>query len=285
MNLLAIFYWDPARELFSFNIPLLGRPILWYGLLFALGCLIGHAILRRSLKQDPVLTADAKLIADKLSFYGIIGMLVGARLGDILFYQDWTAVLDQPGSIFRVWAGGLASHGAGVGILVALLLFHVRFKSRFPSLTRNRLLELVVVPAAFAGFMIRLGNFINQEILGTKTTLPWAVVFGHPADGSYPAPRHPVQLYESIFYLLTFGLLFYISRRPLREGRIGGLFLVLVFGFRFLVEMIKEEQSAHLLGLSWPFTMGQLLSLPFFLLGLWLVAGKQLVAQIQIKRD
>jgi prolipoprotein diacylglyceryltransferase len=124
------------------------------------------------------------------------------------------------------------------------------------------------LPAAGAAFFIRIGNFINQEILGTPTTVPWAVVFGHPADGRASLPRHPVQLYEALFYLAMFVFLM-VSRKKWRkwkEGRALGLFLALIFGFRFYIEFFKEEQSWHLAGSY--LTMGQWLSIPFFLVGL-----------------
>ncbi|MCB1110961.1 MAG: prolipoprotein diacylglyceryl transferase, partial [Chlamydiia bacterium] len=114
------------------------------------------------------------------------------------------------------------------------------------------------------------GNFINQEVLGTVTAVPWAIVFGHPIDGSVPAPRHPAQLYEALFYCLTFLVFWRLFPRLLHPvGRLAGLFFIVTFGFRFLVEYVKEEQS-YIFGSAW-ITMGQLLSVPLILFGITLL--------------
>jgi prolipoprotein diacylglyceryl transferase len=210
--------------------------------------------------------------AEQLMFYVIIGAIVGSRLGDLLFYQSWEGILRHPFSIFAVWEGGLASHGGAIGILIAFWIYAVRQK--FPFWTT---VDFAVIPTAIAAVFIRLGNFMNQEILGTPSTLPWAVLFRHPADGGAIVPRHPVQLYEAIWYLCTFLLLmvYWHRREPFKPaGRTTGLFLVLVFGFRFFIESIKVEQSAHLSAASL-LTMGQMLSIPFIALGLFLFSGNR----------
>lgn len=254
--------------MFQFNLPFLGRPILWYGFLFALGFFIGYWILLYLLKHLPqnAVKTQAKIVAEKLTFYVIIGTIVGARLGDVLFYQSPAVYLSDPLSIIKVWEGGLASHGGAAGILTALWLF----SRKYTMLPWSRWLDLVIIPTGVVGFFIRVGNFINQEILGTITTASWAVVFGHPADHSLPSPRHPVQLYEAFYYLALFFLLFWcFQKKKLRDGQISGLFLILVFAFRFVIEFFKEEQSA-LMGTHFLCDMGQLLSLPFIVLGLYL---------------
>jgi len=266
----SIIYWDPKPEMFHWNIPLLGRPILWYGFLFAVGFLIGYKILlsllrhysRKEVKQN------AKFFAEKLTLYVVLGTVIGARLGDVLFYQSWHQILRDPFSVIKFWEGGLASHGGAVGILIALGLFSRRY-----HLNWKEVLDWVAIPTGVAGFFIRIGNFVNQEILGTKTSVPWGVVFGHPADGSIPAPRHPVQLYEAFFYLAVFFLLYFWARpKKWPPGKIGGLFITLVFLFRFCIEFFKEEQSAWFSG---SIDMGQLLSLPLIGLGLFLLARKK----------
>jgi prolipoprotein diacylglyceryl transferase len=151
------------------------------------------------------------------------------------------------------------------------LLFSYRLRHTEPSLSSIRLLDFISIPTALAGCCIRLGNFINQEVLGTATDLPWAVVFGHAADHSRPFPRHPVQIYEALFYLAVFFLLWRLSFRPFflkTQGKLIGLFLILIFGFRFLIEFFKIEQSRLLTSSS--LTMGQWLSLPALLAGLLL---------------
>lgn len=210
-----------------------------------------------------------KDIAEKLTAYVVIGTILGARVGDVLFYHSWADIAQDPLIFIKFWEGGLASHGGAAGIMIALVIFQRKYK----VFSWIKLLDILAVPAGLVGCFIRLGNFINQEVLGKLTDVPWAVVFGHPADHSLPAPRHPVQIYEALFYLLVFLLLFFL-RKEKKEGYLSGLFFVLVFGFRFAVEFLKEEQSA-LMG-SHPFLdMGQLLSVPFIIFGLFLLLRKQ----------
>lgn len=211
----------------------------------------------------------AVLLTDRLVVYMLIATVVGARLGHFLFYENPKDYLANPLELFKVWEGGLASHGAALAILIALYIFSRRVKNIAKGLSWIRLLDFVAVPVALCGSFIRVGNFFNQEILGKKTSLPWGVVFGHPADHSFPAPRHPVQLYEAFFYILVFLLLWRLTYRLkflLGEGKLIGLFLILVFGFRFFVEFLKMEQS-HLLSTAPLLTMGQILSIPMVLLG------------------
>lgn len=264
--MISAIYWDPNPK--AFTIPYLEIPILWYGVLFAAGFVIGFPvfvdILTRYLGADQ--KKKAEQLTDKLTFYMVVATVVGARLGHFLFYERPSEYLNDPMTILKIWEGGLASHGAAIAIPIALYLF----SKRHPIISTLKLLDFVSVPTTLAGFCIRLGNFINQEILGTPTNVPWAVIFGHPADRSYPIPRHPVQLYEALFYLATFALLYLLTRKRyfLRTpGVLFGLFLTLVFGFRFVVEYLKLEQS-HLSTLS-NYTMGQLLSIPAIIVGLY----------------
>lgn len=211
----------------------------------------------------------AVIITDRLVIYMLIATVVGARLGHFLFYEDLSGYFDDPFEIFRVWEGGLASHGAAVAIILALVLFSKKMEKMAKGLTWIRLLDFVAVPTALCGCFIRIGNFFNQEILGSPSSLPWAVTFGHPADHSFPIPRHPVQLYEAFFYLLVFALLWRLTYRIrflLSPGKLIGLFLILVFGFRFFIEFLKMEQS-HLLEPNSLLTMGQILSIPMVVLG------------------
>ncbi len=235
--------------------------------------------------ENPALAAfreetksQTKRLADRALMAVGLGAIVGARLGDVFFYQEAATWWHDPLSILYVWEGGLASHGGAVGILLALALLARRLqREKFGVYTFLALLDRVVPCVALAGACIRIGNFFNQEILGTPSNLPWAVLFLHPADGGAVVPRHPVQLYESFAYLALFGLLFTLwIKRPSfrREGLCSGLFLVLLFGFRFLIEFVKVEQSEYTL-IPW-LTMGQILSLPFLLLGLYLLRREHL---------
>ncbi len=269
LNILAFFYWDPAKEIFPFDLPLLGRPLLWYGALFALGFLLGHSILLYLLRQEKL--SHPKEIAEGITFSVILGAVIGGRLGDVIFYENWAHLAQDPFSILRVWEGGLASHGGVLGVFVALAWF----LRKHPSFTWLRLLDWLVVPTGVVACCIRLGNFINQEVLGKVTTLPWAVIFGHPLDGSYPEPRHPVQLYEALYYFLSFFVFFFLYKhwKKRKEGQLAGLYLIYIFTFRFLIEFLKEEQSYWM---SQGFLdMGQYLSLPLILLGFFLLFGKQ----------
>lgn len=272
-------HWDPKPEIFT--IPYLNWPILWYGLFFTLGFAVGFPIfvsilaryfslrLENKKKSKEEIKKKATAIADKITFYMVVATVVGARIGHFLFYEKPSAYLQDPLEIFRVWEGGLASHGAAIAIIIALIFFSYRIRQSDPDLSWIRLLDFVSVPTAFAAFCIRVGNFFNQEILGTPTNVPWAVVFGHPIDHSVPTPRHPAQLYEAFFYLAVFGVLFFLSRKPRFlqvRGKLIGIFLILVFGFRFVIEFLKVEQS-QIISFASSFTMGQLLSLPVFVLG------------------
>jgi prolipoprotein diacylglyceryl transferase len=274
-------FWDPKPEIFT--LPYLHWPILWYGLLFALGFLGGFPLFVSTLARylaivqpasaRETLRKEATGIADKLLVFMIIATIVGARLGHFLFYEHPATYLHNPWEILRVWEGGLASHGAVLAILVALALFRFRIRAHYPTLSWIKLLDLISPPAALIAGCIRIGNFFNQEILGTPSTLPWAIVFGHPADHSLPTPRHPAQLYEAIAYMIIFFILWCLSRRPLflaQTGKLSGLLLIGIFAFRSLIECVKEEQS-HLLSSSFPLTMGQLLSVPILVLGGWLL--------------
>lgn len=258
--------------MFHFNLPLLNRPILWYGFFFALGFFLAYLVLLSLIKRLPELSKSAKMIAEKMTFYTILGAVIGARLGDLLFYQSFSDIVHDPLIIIKVWEGGLASHGGAAGILLALYILSLKLRKEFPKLTFLALLDLAVIPTGLAAAFIRLGNFFNQEILGKATQIPWAVVFGHPADGSYPTPRHPVQLYEAFFYLITFTTLYLLwnSGKIRSKGKASGLFLILIFTFRFFVEFLKEEQSVHVSLLN----MGQWLSLPFIGLGFFLFFRK-----------
>lgn len=252
--------------MFHWNIPFLGRPILWYGVFFALGFVIGYYTLLSQLKhvEEKKVRERPKFWADKIVFYVVLGTVIGARLGDVLFYQGWDLLLKDPWSAVKFWEGGLASHGGVVGITIAIFLFSRRYQ-----LDWKRVLDWLALPAGIVGCCIRIGNFINQEILGTVTHVPWAVVFGHPADGRLLVPRHPVQLYEAGFYLVLFLVLWLtVRKKRLPAGRLAGMVLTAVFAFRFLIEFFKEEQSAWF---AFPLHMGQLLSIPLLILGLFLL--------------
>ncbi|HSX38350.1 MAG TPA: prolipoprotein diacylglyceryl transferase [Chlamydiales bacterium] len=224
----------------------------------------------------------AQSITDRLTVFVVIGTILGARLGHFLFYERPADYLNDPLEFFRFRSGGLASHGAVMGIIFSVLFFSYRIKKKYPDLNWVRLLDFLSVPAPLAGACIRIGNFFNQEILGIPTTVSWAVFFGHPADGSEPGLHHPAQLYEAFCYLALFFFFWRLSHKPaflLAQGRLIGLLLVFVFFFRFCIEFLKSEQS-HLLS-SYYLTMGQILSVPIILAGFVFYNYKRL----SIRRD
>ncbi len=252
--LLNFITWNINPEIFH-----LGRlSVRWYGLLFALGFYFGYLIMARFFRRENIPVKEL----DKLTTYMVIGTILGARLGHCLFYEP-AYYFSHPVEILKIWEGGLASHGAALGIIVAIYLF-----SRKSSQSFLWTIDRIVIVVALAGVLIRLGNLMNSEIYGKPTDLPWAFIFIR----DNPIPRHPSQLYEALAYLLAFGyLLRYYYRtdgRP-NPGFLFGMFLILIFTPRFFIEFLKEPQvtfeSKYILNL------GQSLSIPFILLGIFMV--------------
>ena len=208
-----------------------------------------------------VYKSENKPVSDveQLTVYMILGTVIGARLGHCLFYNPGF-YLSNPIEILKVWKGGLASHGAAIGIVVSLYFFAKKKK-----VSPLWILDRVVIVVASGGFFIRLGNLFNSEILGKPSEVAWAFIFTRVDN----IPRHPAQLYESIAYLIIFLILLFLyknKREKLNEGYLFGLFLILIFTFRFFVEFFKEVQSSFEAGMV--LDMGQLLSIPFILLGI-----------------
>jgi prolipoprotein diacylglyceryl transferase len=256
LDLIAYIHWNIDPEIFGF-----GRlSIRWYGLLFASGFLIGYYIGERMLKSENV---NPKWI-DSLFFYLIIATIVGARLGHVFFY-GWEYYSQHPEEIIMVWHGGLASHGGALGIIVAMYIYSKRITKRTMLWTLDR----IVVPTALVAAFIRTGNLMNSEIYGIETTLPWGFIFERNGE---TMPKHPTQIYEALSYLFAFGVLTYLYWRTDSKDRPGlllGAFFVLIFVPRLLIEFIKEDQEAFEAGML--LNMGQWLSIPFILVGGWLV--------------
>lgn len=272
--MLAFLVWDPQKEIFSFSLPLLGRPLVWYGLCFAIGFFLAYVLFFFQLKKI-LPRSKAKKIAEGILSYALLGVILGARFFDVIFYQDWHLIYTKPWTLFQPWEGGLASHGGVAGLLLALAIFHKKHRTIFEKISFVKLLDLLCLPSAALAGCIRIGNFINQEIVGTPTTLPWAVIFCHPADGCSAVPRHPVQLYEAFFYFLLAVGLFAFHKKLLKyqSGKTVGLFLTVVFAFRFCIEYVKVEQSAQISNTCF-ISMGQILSIPFVLIGIFLLLRK-----------
>ncbi len=257
--MIATITWDVNPEIFSFG-PI---HIRWYGLLFAASFLIGFQIMTKIFKKENKTEKDL----NDLLWYMIIGTVVGARLGHCLFYNP-EYYLSHPIEILKTWKGGLASHGAAIGILLSIYLYSKKKVGQSFLWVMDR----VVITVALAGFFIRTGNLMNSEIIGKPTDVPWAFKFVDAYVADPMTPRHPAQLYEALVYLGIFIILFLIynkSYQKLKEGYILGLFLVLVFTARFLIEFVKEDQSPFEAGMI--LNMGQLLSIPLILWGLYLL--------------
>jgi prolipoprotein diacylglyceryl transferase len=243
--------WDVNPEIFRIG----NFAVRWYGLLFASGFFFGYLIFVRFFKKEG-LSLD---LLDKLTIYMALGTVIGARLGHCFFYEP-EYYLKNPVEILKIWRGGLASHGAAIGIPLVLWLWIRKYKKSFIWIV-----DRIVVVVALGGTFIRLGNLMNSEIYGVETTLPWGFVFIRNME---MVPKHPTQLYEALTYFLVFLLLLWLYFRndgKPRPGSLFGLFLLLVFGVRFLIEFIKEDQVAFEAGMS--LNMGQWLSIPFALLG------------------
>jgi prolipoprotein diacylglyceryl transferase len=255
--------WNADPEI----INVLGISIRYYGLLFVSGLILCIYILSWIYKRESIPPENL----EKLSIYGMIGILAGARLGHCLFYEP-SYYLSHPlemilpitflpdGEIkFRGYQG-LASHGGVLGLLIALYLY-----SRKTKHSMIDTLDLIAVVAGLSFGFIRLGNFMNSEIIGIPTTKPWGVIFERVDN----IPRHPAQLYEAISYFIIFTimmLLYKKMRARLKKGFLFGLATVLFFTARFVIEFVKENQVGFEDKMT--LNMGQLLSLPFIAVGI-----------------
>lgn len=281
--------WDVNPDIFV----IAGREVRWYGLLFALGLLIlgpwieGKIWKREKLQEE---------LMNKLFIYVVLGTVIGARLGHVLFY-DPLYYLANPAKIFAIWEGGLASHGGTIGVILAVWIYSKKVAKKSVLFTLDRL----AVPVGLVAMMIRLGNLMNSEIFGRFTNLPWGFRFinsfeyrkmvGLPLYGNDGSPLpsidnvvlsklpacHPTQIYEALAYFVIFiicMLLYWKKDAAIKySGLITGYFLALVFSARFFIEMIKivqenwELKMIDTIGMN----MGQLLSIPFILIGIILI--------------
>ncbi|MBS3769784.1 MAG: prolipoprotein diacylglyceryl transferase [Bacteroidales bacterium] len=253
--------WDVDPELISLeNVPILGElSIRYYGLLFAAGFVFGYLIFMRIFKTEGISIE----VLDRLTLYMVIGTVLGARLGHVFFYQP-DYYLSNPHEILYIWHGGLASHGAAIGILIALYLF-VR-KEKKPYIW---ILDRISIAVALAGFFIRMGNLMNSEIYGIETDLPWGFIF---LRNNEILPKHPTQIYEALAYLIIFLVLYQLyfkNKGKFRPGLLFSLFMILIFTARFFIEFLKEVQVPFEQGMT--LNMGQWLSLPFIILGVVLL--------------
>jgi phosphatidylglycerol:prolipoprotein diacylglycerol transferase len=246
--------WSAKPEIFKIG----SFGLRWYGLLFATAFYVGFMIMTKIFKQERV---DLKEL-DSLVLYMVLGTVLGARFGHCFFY-DFDYYSKHPLDIIKVWEGGLASHGAAIGILIAMYLYTKKVSSKSFLWVADR----IVITVALAAFFIRLGNLMNSEIIGKPSDLPWAFVFTRIDD----LPRHPSQLYESFLYLIVFIIIYSLynkEKENTKSGKLFGIFLMALFSIRFLIEFLKENQSDFESGML--LNMGQLLSIPFIILGAYL---------------
>jgi len=255
--------WNVDPEI----INVFGISIRYYGLLFVSGLILCIYILSRIYKRENIPSEHL----EKLSIYGMIGILVGARLGHCLFYEP-SYYLSHPlemilpitftpgGGIKLSGFQGLASHGGVLGLLIALYFYSRK--------TKHSMIDTIDLNAVVAGLsfgFIRLGNFMNSEIIGIPTTKPWGVIFERVDN----IPRHPAQLYEAISYFIIFTIMMLLYRKmraKLKNGFLFGLGTVLFFTARLLIEFVKENQVGFEDRMA--LNMGQLLSLPFIVVGI-----------------
>lgn len=244
--------------------------IRYYSLFFVIGFWLGYRLFVYFYKREDLPVS----LLDPLLFTLIVCTIVGARLGHVLFYQP-DYYLAHPAEIFKIWHGGLASHGGAIAILIGLWWYarHYGKKYRFDFLW---ILDRIGIAIAFAGMFIRLGNLMNSEIYGDVTDLPWGFVFLRNGE---IFPKHPTQLYEALAYLILGIALLMLYRYRLgrlKRGFLFGLFLTGLFGARFLIEFIKEPQVEFEQTMT--LNMGQLLSIPFVIAGIILMIRSRYIA-------
>lgn len=277
--MLQYIVWDVDPVCFSLG-PLTVR---WYGVMWALGIWLVLFIMGKIYKKEQI----AESLLDKLFMYVLLGAVIGARLGHCLFYE-WHLLenpveflgitfnygneyLLKPWKLIAIWEGGLASHGGAIGILLAVWLYNKKWLKRGFVWFLDRL----IIGIALCGACIRFGNLMNSEIFGFPTSLPWGFMFVRSYEWQtlYAGQAcHPTQIYEMIYCLVTFivcGLLYKKYDAGKKVGLLLGIFWIGIFGTRFVLEFIKNNQEAF--ESSFILNMGQLLSLPFIVWGIYLI--------------
>lgn len=248
------FIWDVNPVLLSLG-PI---TIHWYGALFAAAILSGLQVVKWMYvtESKPVEQLDTLLM------YVVFGIIVGARLGHCFFY-DPAYYFANPLKILAIWEGGLASHGGGLGVIIAVTFYVRKYKVDYLWL-----LDRLAIGTAIFGVFVRSANFINSEILGTESDVPWAIIFANIDN----VARHPAQLYEAIAYLCIFIVLITLYKKSESKafnGKLLGIFLVLTFIARLSIEFFKEKQAAY--AADFAISTGQWLSIPFLIAGFALI--------------
>ena len=273
--------WNPDLEIFRIG----NFAIRWYSTCWLIGLALAYFIVKWLYKDQKV--KDAYF--DPLFIYCFLGILIGARLGHCLFYQpeyflsSWTHVVEMFLPIHQMADGswkftgyeGLASHGGTIGLMVALYLYY-----RKTGMNLWHVLDDIAIATPITACFIRLGNLMNSEIIGTPTNVPWAFIF----ERVDMTPRHPGQLYEAIAYFFFFFVMLHFYKRTSKKVGTGfyfGLCLTLIFTFRFFIEYTKDIQVDFESGMI--FNMGQLLSIPFIILGIACMRGRKWMKKLGAK--
>jgi len=247
--------------------------IRWYSLGYLVGILLGYWMLLKLLARPGAPMSREQ--ADDIILYATLGIILGGRIGYILFYQP--SILQNPMDVFKLWEGGMSFHGGAIGIIFSIWLLARKHKLSF-----LRVCDYVACVVPFGIFLVRLANFVNDELWGRVTDVPWAVVFPNGGD----LPRHPSQLYEAglegLLLLVLFAYLIWRRGWFRFPGAIAGLFFIGYGAARFFVEFFRQPDAQFVtaenpLGLylhlgGWGLTAGQLLSLPMIIAGLWVLA-------------
>lgn len=241
--------------------------IRWYSLAYLAGILLGWWFLQAEHHRKPIPGLTQKALDDML-MWAVLGIVLGGRLGYVLFYQP-AFYFSHPMQILHVWEGGMSFHGGMIGVILAFFLFCRKYKARFLAL-----MDVIACAAPIGLFFGRAANFINGELFGRVTDAPWGMVFPHGGE----LPRHPSQLYEAgleglLFFAVLFILLKYTSLRD-RPGRLSGVFLI-GYGLARITAEFFREPDMHLGFLFSGVTMGQLLCLPMLLLGMYLLCRRE----------
>ena len=256
-DILGYIVWDVNPVLIDSFVQ-----IRYYSLMFAIGFWLGFNIVAKMFKHDGA--PENWLFS--LLIWVVCATIIGARLGHVFFYE-WDYYSQHPEHIWRTWEGGLASHGGTIAIIIAGFLYSKFTTKLSPLWTFDRL----VIPIALVGALIRIGNLMNSEIYGGPTDLPWGFIFvrGNEWPG---VPVHPTQIYEALCYLALFVVLmwmFWKKHAQRRPGLIFGVFLTWLFGARFLIEFVKNDQVAREATMT--LNLGQQLSIPFIIIGIGLI--------------
>lgn len=262
--------WDADPVIFQWEF----LTLRWYGVFFGFAFIFGAISAMWILKRESKPTESL----DSIMIHMMVGTLIGARLGHCLFY-DPVFYLGNPLEIVKIWKGGLASHGAGVGIILSLYLY----SRKNPDQPFFWILDRAGISIALGCSLIRLGNLFNSEILGKPTASGWGIIFKRVDL----IPRHPAQLYESAAYFIIFLLLLTLylkTNAGEKPGLLSGVTLLTLLPARLFIELFKENQAAFESG--WFLNMGQILSFPFILFGVYLIvravkkSGKTFLAQL-----